>query len=313
MPLHTTAPNPAGILGLEELPFPPGFSRNSGGSPILPADEKAIVEAWQTLYALAGVLPGPGSAHYTYVVPTLADRPTPAAVGDGVLIFVQSQRSWYRTDLGANTWRREPIADAYWQTVTTWEVDPAGSVEASGAPGSPIPFEELIERLPVPSQNITINVVAGAALQRIIWQMLSKSTAAAITVTVNGVRTLGGNLLVASSSDETATQAPRVDAGVALTLGSLIQATSGGTSGATAAVTRLIAGTNYETSPWRTAGGARAIPPAVNANIAQVTLPSVVFWGVSELGNITVSAENLAIANATSRSRRSLDAPSRSA
>ncbi len=111
------------------------------------------------------------------------------------------------------------------------------------------------------------------------------------------VVTLGGNLLVATSSDETATQAPRVDAGAALTIGSLVQATDGATSGATASVLRLIAGTNYETSPWRTAGGARAVPPAGGAHIAVVTLPSVVFWGVTELGNVTVAADNLAIAN----------------
>jgi hypothetical protein len=237
--------------------------------------------------------PAPGvDANYTYTVGTLAELPAGNSVTNGTIFFVESQRSYYRSDLAGNTYRRMPIADASWQLVTSWEISPTGNIEASGAPGFPIPFEEFVTRLPKPTQSITIAVVAGAAMGRMIWQMGCDPTVAAVTVTIAGVRTLGGDLTVATSSDETATLAPRVDAGAALTIGKLVQVTTGVTAGATAYVVALIAGTNYETTPWRSAAGSRVAPPALNDTIAVVTLPSVAFWGITEFGNITVNADN---------------------
>ena len=292
MALRTLKTAIAGLLGLTQ--FPSNFQPSGIGAPTLTEDEKAIVEAVNSIVAAIEGTPG-APANFTYTVATLAARPAVASVPDGTLVFVQSQRSWYRSDLVGNTYRREPLADASWQSVTAWSIDPAGSAEASGAPGFPIPWEEFVQRLPVPTVNMTITFVAGAVQPSLIWQPESLPSTARIDITLTAVRTLGTPAVVASSSDETTTLAPRVDAGVALTVGGLVQVVTGATAGATACVTALVTGTNYETSPWRTAGAARAVPPTAGDTIAIVTNATAAFVGIATRGNIRVTVSNFAI------------------
>lgn len=76
MPLVVDPPNAAGILGLEEIPFPPNYARNSGGSPILPADEVAIVQVWGSLFVATSI--GLGPVGWFETLAAMAAAPGPA-------------------------------------------------------------------------------------------------------------------------------------------------------------------------------------------------------------------------------------------
>ncbi len=223
-----------------------------------------------------------GTSNGTYSVATLALRPAPASVPDGTWVFVQSQKSWYWTDLAANTWRRLVVQNDAWMVQTAWGIDTVnGNDENVGSVASPLrTLGELFARLPAIKLSTTVTIAAGSAFGANDWlggsiRSLPGAQAGIPTLTFQGVRTLGGNLVVNTSTDEVGNAAPTVDTGAALTIGSLVQATSGASINATAVVVALIAGTNYRTTPWTTGGFTRVAPPAPADTIAIVTQPTV--------------------------------------
>lgn len=158
-----------------------------------------------------------------------------------------------------------------------WWLDPAGSDEALGTTNlTPLQtLDELARRVPVVGEVAAITVTLNPGnYPNAQWNPIYRGLATPPAITIVGTRTLGGNLIVASSSNETPTAPPLIDAGAALTIGKLVQATSGAQNGATAAVVALVAGTQFQLSPWRSALGVRVAPPAPADTIAIVTNPS---------------------------------------
>lgn len=297
MPLRTIKTAIIGLLGLQQ--FGMGFQPNGIGGPTLTPDETAIVEAVNSV--VAAIVGPPGAqANFTYTVANLAARPAINTVPDGTLVYVETQKSWYWSDLPANTYRRMIQPNQAWMTQATWRIDPAtGSDENVGDPSAPLASEtELFARLPAINQSVTVQIAAAAALGRFLWQPVIERSAAGVTLTIAGTRTLGADHATVSSSDETATQTPRIDAGFAITIGSILQATSGAASGATAVVVALVAGTNYATTPWRNAAGARVAPPSAADNVAVVALPTTTFWSVAIQGATnSLAVSNMSIAS----------------
>lgn len=218
-------------------------------------------------------------------VANLAGRPAVATVPNAQLVFVESQRSWYRSDTLSGTYLREPIADVSWRAQTAWGIDTAtGSDENVGTIASPLrTMEEFLTRLPAISRDTTATIAAGSAFAATDWiggliRTVPGAQAAQPTLTFQGVRTLGPNLVVATSTNEVGNAAPTIDTGAPLTVGRLIQATSGASANATAVVVALIAGTNYRTTPWVVGGFTRTVPPAPGDTIAIVTAMPTVPW-----------------------------------
>ena len=191
----------------------------------------------------------------------------PALVAHEVIASPTAGRVWQR---------RTNVSTPRWAQQANWFLDPAGDDQNDGATNGTAlaSLSEIARRVPVVGAVAAIVVTCAAGnYGDFQWTPSWRGTGAAPIITILGTRTLGANLVVASSSDEAAAAAPLIDAGAALTVGRLIQATSGAQNGATAAVVSLVAGTQYELSPWRNAAGARVVPPAINDTIAVVTNP----------------------------------------
>lgn len=218
---------------------------------------------------------------------------------DGQLIYVKGRRRYYRWDalssatsgiageivMPASSPGTGRFISVPWTTSienalqAAWQIDPIGGSD-DNATGPLATFMEFTRRVPVMYIPMTVQILSTLPdTDNLVYEPMIEwrqaLSASYPTLVITGTRTVGGNSAVATSSDETGNQAPRVDAGVALTIGSIIIATSGAQVNATAVVTALIAGTNFETSPWRSAGGSRVAPPAVADTIASITLPTI--------------------------------------
>jgi hypothetical protein len=220
---------------------------------------------------------------------------------DGTFVYVETQKSWYWTDLASNAYRRVVQPNEAWMAQTAWYVDSAtGSDENSGAIGFPLhTLSELRNRLPAINRDTVVTIAAGSAFGANDWlgwslQTFSGVQAGAPTMTFNGVPSVGANMVVASSSDEAGNDAPLIDAGGVISIGQILQATSGPSTGATAVVVAFIGGNQYRTSPWSILGFTRVAPPGPGDTVAKLTLPSVARYNCSNsMGSILIT--NLAI------------------
>ena len=163
---------------------------------------------------------GPRRTSRTPPVPTLATfRPVVNTLPDGTLVFVESQRSWYRSDLAGNVYRRESFADPTWMLQAAWGLDTVnGNDENVGSVASPVKtVAEFVARLPQLSQSlIASTVAAGSAIPLFVWQPVIVPGAGNITITIQGVVTLGANQTVTASTNTTALECPSVNVGAAL-------------------------------------------------------------------------------------------------
>lgn len=102
-----------------------------------------------------------GGAAVPLVVATSAALPDPAALADGYLAFVQSQKTTYQVMTGV--WRRLSMSSPEWRLQTEWAIDAgAGSDDAAGDLADPLAsFEELVLRL---GDDIKIDVIVNVYL-----------------------------------------------------------------------------------------------------------------------------------------------------
>lgn len=182
-----------------------------------------------------------------------------------------------------------------------WTIDPVnGSDDAAAGPLAT--FQEYARRVPVLfiSQTVTIAATLPDS-DNLVYEpqvhWMQSLSATYPTLTITGTRSLGANNATVSSSDETGNAAPLIDIGIALTPGTIIQATSGAVNGSTAVVLAVIAGTQFRTSPWNTAAFARSAPPSVADTVAVVTLPTINNIGITANTVGTLTFSNLNIKN----------------
>lgn len=223
---------------------------------------------------------------------------------DGTKAFVRSHRSyWTLRTQGAVIIAHENIASSaaarQWSRILeiphlTWLLEPIYFVDAVAGDDENVgttnvtalqSYAEYIRRCPYMYISQTVNILTALpntdclvhALD-IRWHQALSATPP--TLQVVGLRTLGADNVVVASSDELGNVKPLIDLGIALTVGQILQATSGGVSGATAVVDSLVAGTSFRTSPWQSAAFVRVAPPAPGDNVALVTLPTVNAVGI---------------------------------
>jgi hypothetical protein len=225
----------------------------------------------------------------------------PLALGrlDGTLAYVVSRRAWFKLTrtstaaalpgvivpaTGGGNWVRA-VESRDWSLQAAWFVNPTtGSDENDGATGPTAlaTFQELTRRVPYIVRSMTVTLDGGPfpASDPIAWQPLVAQdgtlTTTPPTLLIVGTRsTAAGPFVIVASTDEVGNAAPTIDAGAALTIGSLIESTNGAAVLSTAVVCVLIAGTTFRTTPWRSTAGARVIPPLAGTSIRQLALTSV--------------------------------------
>lgn len=198
---------------------------------------------------------------------------------------------------GARRWFRKPVAHLSWALTGTYNVNATtGSDENDGSALAPLQtFGEYIRRVPIIYIPQTVNVLTTLPdsdnlvyIPQVQWHQSLSASFPGLVIT--GTRTLGANNAVITSADETGNAAPLIDLGIALTPGTIIQATSGARINATTVVVALIAGTQYRTAPWQSAAIARVAPPAPGNTVAVVTLPTINRFQIcgENLGSIQV-------------------------
>lgn len=216
-------------------------------------------------------------------VTIVTQLPATGTYPDGVMFYVAARKSIYRSSSAG--WVRLPIADPSWMTQTAWGIDTVnGNDDNVGSVVSPLrSWAELRARLPAISQpSYTVTIAAGSsftASDPITWSPTSITVGSFPIISVTATRTLGSNLTISTSSDEATNVPPRVDAGVAFPIGTILQATSGAQIGATTTVCEVVAGTNFNVSKWGSSSGVAVAPPAPGDTIAVVTLVSVNRFG----------------------------------
>jgi hypothetical protein len=199
-----------------------------------------------------------------------------------------------------------PVYLQSWSNQTTWYIDPSAGDDNNNGATSTTPlktFAEWRRRMPSMSRDTTINIVAGAVFPTTdpmvycpIDLQADGSAGFASTLTIVGTRTLTLLGTVSTSSDVITNAPAKIDLGVTLTPGNLIQATSGVNSGATAVVLYLVSGTNYATSQWRAANGNSVVPPVAGATVSKISLPTNPLCGFSH-SHIAFQIQNIQFAS----------------
>lgn len=156
-----------------------------------------------------GAIGSPGAA-VPLVVATSILLPNPAALADGYMAFVQSQKTTYQVMTGA--WKRLPLSSPDWRLQTEWAIDVnVGSDDAAGDLADPLAsFEELVLRL---GEDIKIDVIVHVYLLTDIPNLVISLTLLANgSFTVHGLKTevssgtIGGGVVSRASSTNTPLQ-----------------------------------------------------------------------------------------------------------
>lgn len=212
---------------------------------------------------------------------------TPTQDGE-VLASTDGLGSWYSQDETTT-----PYFALVYAPASPCVVDPAAGNDDNDGIFLPLKtMNEFCRRIPKMFAPIQCNILSTAPdsdnfvfTPRLAW--IQSFSATYPTLTLLGIRTVGGNLVVAASTNEAGNVPPTVTvAAQAWTAGQILQATSGAQNGATAVVISDLGAGVARTSPWRSSAGARVVPPAAADTIAITTRPTintVSIWAIVDL------------------------------